>query len=39
MLFVPGDSAKKIARSADSEADIIIFDLECRLSGPEMEYC
>ena len=27
-LFVPGDSAKKIAKSADSDADIIIFDLE-----------
>ena len=28
LLFVPGDSPAKIAKSLDSEADIVIFDLE-----------
>lgn len=28
LLFVPGDSDRKIAKSADSDADIVIFDLE-----------
>ena len=28
ILFVPGDSAKKIARAADCQADAIVFDLE-----------
>jgi citrate lyase subunit beta/citryl-CoA lyase len=28
LLFVPGDSDRKIAKSADIDADIIIFDLE-----------
>jgi citrate lyase subunit beta/citryl-CoA lyase len=28
LLFVPGDSDRKIAKGADSDADIVIFDLE-----------
>lgn len=28
LLFVPGDSDRKIAKSADSGADVLIFDLE-----------
>jgi citrate lyase subunit beta/citryl-CoA lyase len=27
-LFAPGDSERKMEKAADSEADIVIFDLE-----------
>ena len=28
LLFVPGDSERKIAKALGSEADVVIFDLE-----------
>ena len=27
-LFVPGDSERKLAKAADSDADVVVFDLE-----------
>jgi citrate lyase subunit beta/citryl-CoA lyase len=37
LLFVPGDSERKLAKAAESGADVLILDLEDSVSGPRAE--
>lgn len=37
MLFIPGDSEKKLAKAADVKADAIIIDLEDSVAAPRKE--
>ena len=37
MLFIPGDSEKKLAKADDTKADAIIFDLEDSVAGPRKD--